>query len=62
MKKPRKAQSDKVRSPNLIPRVLALFFVAVSLVSLTNLFVFSRLLNTLEAEANALNNEQVNSA
>lgn len=62
MKKPRKAQSDKVRSPNLIPRVFALFFVAVSLVSLTNLFVFSRLLNTLENEANALNKEQVNSA
>lgn len=62
MKKLRKAQSDKVRSPNLIPRVFALFFVAVSLVSLTNLFVFSRLLNTLENEANALNKEQLNTA
>ena len=62
MKIPRKTQTYKTRSPNLITKVFALFFVAVSLISLTNLLVFSRLMNTLKNEANALNNEQVNSA
>jgi len=62
MKIPRKTQTYKTRSPNLITKVFALFFVAVSLISLTNLLVFSRLMNTLEYEATALNNQQVSTA
>lgn len=62
MKLLHKLLSGKIRSPKLLTRLFALFFVAVSLVSLTNLFVFSRMLNALEAEANALNDERLNSA
>ena len=62
MKLLHKLQPLKTRSPKLLTRLFALFFVAVSLISLTNLFVFSRMLSALENEADALNNERLNSA
>jgi len=62
MKLLHKLQPAKARSPKLLTRLFALFFVAISLVSLTNLFVFSRMLNAMEDEADVLNNERLNSA
>lgn len=54
-------KKQKTQKPKLITRLYALVFAAVFLISLVNVLLFSQLLNTLEEEARALNNERVNS-